>query len=61
MTYTLACADTGIKCPYVAQGETMDELWTDAGEHAKRIHSYTDEQLNDPELVRELKAAIKQK
>jgi predicted small metal-binding protein len=61
MTYTLACADTGISCPYVAKGETMDELMTDAGEHAKKVHSYTDEQLNDPELMKEFKAVIKQK
>ena len=60
MTYTLACSDTGIKCPYVARGKTMDELWTDAGQHAKSIHSYTDEQLNDPEMLKKLKAVIKQ-
>ena len=61
MTYTLACNDTGISCPYVAKGETMDELMTDAGQHAKSVHSYTDEQLNDPELLKQLKAVIKQK
>jgi len=60
MTYTLACSDTGISCPYVAKGETVDELMNNAGQHAKSVHSYTDEQLSDPELMTKLKAVIKQ-
>jgi hypothetical protein len=30
-----------------------------AGEHAKEVHSYTDEQLNDPKLGEAIKAVIK--
>ncbi|UCF07257.1 MAG: DUF1059 domain-containing protein [Thermoplasmata archaeon] len=61
MTYTLACSDTGMTgCPYVARGQTMEELMDDAGQHAKRVHSYTDEQLNDPELLKQLKLVIKE-
>lgn len=60
MAYTLACADTGIKCSYIARGGTMDELMDDAGQHAKSVHSYTDAQLSDPELLKQLKAVIKQ-
>jgi hypothetical protein len=30
MTYTLACKDTGTDCPYVARGETKEEMMDDA-------------------------------
>ncbi len=60
MAYTLACKDTGIQCSYVSRGETMDELMADAGKHGKNVHDYTDEQLNDPEMMKKIKAVIKQ-
>jgi len=59
MAYTLACKDTGVDCPYVAQGETMEELWKDASMHVKEKHGYTDEQLNDPKFKEEVEALIK--
>lgn len=61
MAYTLACKDIGTQCPYVARGETMDDIMVDVGQHGKKVHGYTDEQLNDPEMMRKIKAAIKQK
>ena len=60
MAYTLACRDLGADCPYVARGETIDKVVQDAMKHAKEVHSYTDEQLNDPKLIEETKAAIKE-
>ena len=60
MAYSLTCRDTGADCPYVARGETMEELLADAAKHAKEAHGYTDEQLNDPELIEKLKAVVKQ-
>jgi predicted small metal-binding protein len=60
MTMTLACKDTGMtQCPYVARAENVDDLMNDAGKHAKEVHGYTDEQLNDPEMVTTLKKKIK--
>lgn len=61
MAYTLACRDLGADCPYVAGGETIEEVLEDANKHAKEVHGYTDEQLNDPKLIEESKAAIKQR
>lgn len=29
MAYTLACRDLGADCPYVARGETIDEVIQD--------------------------------
>lgn len=59
MVYKLACKDTGIDCPFVAEGETMEEMMKAAGKHFKEKHGYTDEQLNDPEMQKMIKAAVK--
>ena len=60
MTKTLACKDTGMKeCPFVARGQTTEEVLMDVGKHGKEVHGYTDEQLNDPELITTLKKVIK--
>ncbi len=62
MGLTLACRDLDPKsnCPYVARGETMEEVMADGGKHAKEVHGYTDEQLNSPEFMEKAKAAVKQ-
>ncbi len=60
MAYTLACKDTGINCPYVSRGETIEEMWEDGVKHIKAAHGYTDEQLNDPKFKEEMKAYITQ-
>lgn len=60
MAYTLSCKDTGIDCPYVAKGETDEELWADAGRHAIDKHGYTDEQVSDPKFKEENKSFVKQ-
>ena len=60
MTYKLACKDVGVACPFVSEGKTMDEMMEVAVKHAKEEHGYTDEQLNDPEMQKEIKAAIKE-
>jgi len=59
LTYKLACKDTGVDCPFVAQGETMDEMMEVAVKHVKAEHGYTDEQINDPGMQKVIKAAIK--
>jgi len=59
MAYSFACQDVGVSCPFVAKGETIDEVMAQANKHAKEAHGYTDEQLNDPEFIKEVKAAIK--
>jgi len=59
MAYSFACQDIGVTCPFVAKGETVDEVIAKASKHAKEAHGYTDEQLNDPEMMKEVKAAIK--
>ena len=60
MGLKLACQDLGTACPFVARGETMEELTANAAKHAKEVHGYTDEQLNDPEMQEKIKAAIKE-
>ena len=39
MTKTLACKDTGMtECPYIARGQTIEEVLNDAGKHGKEVH-----------------------
>ena len=59
MAYSLACKDAGITCPFVAQGETEEEVLQAATKHVKEVHGYTDEQLNDPKFIEESKKLIK--
>ena len=60
MAYTFACKDVGVSCPFVTKGETIDEVLAEASKHAKEAHGYTDDQLNDPQFIKEVKAAIKE-
>jgi len=59
MGYSLACKDLGVDCNWTARGETKEELVTAAAKHAKEVHDYTDEQLNDPGLNEKIQALIK--
>jgi predicted small metal-binding protein len=58
---TLACGDidSSSNCPFVARAETEEALFTDTAKHAKDVHGYTDEQLNDPELHKKMRSLIK--
>jgi predicted small metal-binding protein len=60
VAYEFACRALGDDCPYVARGETIDEVVKDGVKHGKEVHGYTDEQLNDPEMMEKVKAAIKE-
>jgi len=59
MAYTLACRDSGVDCDFVARGETEKEVLAEGIEHVKKVHGYTDEQLKDPEFLKETKKIIK--
>ena len=60
MVYAIACKDAGITCPFVAQGETEEEVLQKSTKHVKEVHGYTDEQINDPKFMEEAKKLIKQ-
>ena len=59
MSYTLACKDAGIDCPFVARGETEKEVLQEGVKHVKAVHGYTDEQLSDPKFLEESKKLIR--
>lgn len=52
MALTLACRDVGVDCPYVARGETEEELMANILKHGKEVHGYTDEQLTEPQMIK---------
>lgn len=60
MALQFACRDVGVACDFIAKGETEEELLEQAAKHAKEVHGYTDEQLNDPEMMKKVKSAVKQ-
>ena len=44
----------------MARAETEEELMTQIAKHAKEVHDYTDEQLNDPAMIEKIKAIVKE-
>ena len=42
MAKTIACRDMGADCDFVARAETVEELFKNAGEHAKAVHGMTE-------------------
>ena len=60
MAYTLACRDAGVDCDHVARGETKEELMKNAAAHGKEVHGYTDEQLQDKEMMEKMNSLVKE-
>jgi len=60
MAFQFACQDVGVTCDFIAKGETEEELLEEVAKHGKEMHGYTDEQLNDPEMMEKVKSAVKQ-
>ncbi len=60
MGYKLACRDAGVDCSFIARGQTMEQLMAAGAKHAKEAHGFTDQQLNNPEMLAKIKAAVKQ-
>ncbi len=60
MAYSLACRDAGIDCSFVAEGDSIEQVLSDGGAHAKEVHEYTDAQLQDPELIAQLRAIVRE-
>ena len=61
MAYTLDCKDAGeSSCAFVAHGETKEEGFEQTAKHAKEVHRHTDEELNDPKLIEQMKAIMKE-
>ncbi|HEX8909928.1 MAG TPA: DUF1059 domain-containing protein [Anaeromyxobacteraceae bacterium] len=48
------CRDAGMKCDFVARGESKDEILRQAGEHAQKAHQMT----ISPELTKRVESLI---
>jgi predicted small metal-binding protein len=57
----IACSDVNptVSCPFVAQGENVEEATALLVEHAKAVHNYTDEQICDPKTMEAIEKAAK--
>lgn len=59
----LACKDFGIKCNYVAKGDTSKEVINNASEHVKRNHPKSwpkIEKMSEKEMEQKLIPKIKE-
>ncbi len=59
MAYQLACKDLGMDCKFINKSESIHKLLARVARHAKEAHGYTDAQLQDSEMVRQLLIAAK--
>jgi predicted small metal-binding protein len=59
MTCTFACRSLGLNCSHVAEGKSMEELMKKVAQHGKKVHGYTDAQLQDPALSRKVQTTLK--
>jgi len=59
MGYSIACKDAGVDCDWTDHEETKEELMAKLAAHAKSVHDYTDEQLADPEMAKQIESIIK--
>ena len=61
MAFELACKDLGMDtCDFAAKGENIEEFMAVAVTHGKEVHGYTDEQLNDPQMMEQIQAKIRE-
>jgi len=59
MVKKLACRDVGSNCDFVVRGESDDEVIAGMVKHGKVAHKLSDEEVNSPEMMNLVKAAIK--
>jgi len=48
------CSDAGMKCDFIARGDSKDEIVKQASEHAQQAHNMT----VTPELTRKMESLI---
>jgi len=53
---TLHCADAGFDCKAIVTAETMEEVLTQAAEHARTVHGT----VVTPEMAEQIKTLIKE-
>jgi predicted small metal-binding protein len=47
-------------CPWSGEANTKEDLFAKAAAHAKEVHGYTKEQLNDPKTMELMQTHIKE-
>ena len=47
MSYLLACKDMGIKCAFIAVGDTPQQAIQQFNRHLKKEHYFTENQFDD--------------
>ncbi|MCA1782548.1 MAG: DUF1059 domain-containing protein [Dermatophilaceae bacterium] len=58
MTKELRCRDVGFDCEAVVTADSEEQVLPQVAAHAKTVHGLTDEQLADPDLIRQVRGQI---
>ena len=59
MAYRLCCRDIGMDCDFTVTGTNTKEMIKKEGEHAMQKHSISDREINSPNMLKKIRAAIK--
>ena len=59
MAFAAACRDMGMDCDFVCRGETIEEAMAEAAQHGKEAHGFTDEQLQEPNMMERMRESMK--
>jgi predicted small metal-binding protein len=46
-------------CDFVCRGETIEEAMAEAAQHGKEAHGFTDEQLQEPNMMERMRESMK--
>lgn len=60
MSLSIACSDMGFAGEHAINGGSTEELIRQMQDHAKAKHGYTEEQVQQPEMIEIMRGAIRQ-
>jgi len=58
MARELRCRDVGPDCDAVVVAERDEDVLVQVADHAKQVHGMTDEEINDPAFVQQVREQI---
>ena len=53
-----SCRDMGLKCPFIAKGETVEEVTKAAMEHVRENHAEEFNLINSPAQIKDMEKAL---
>jgi predicted small metal-binding protein len=57
---TITCEAMGYSCGFGVSGESMDQIISGVRHHSLEFHDYSEDEVNDPQVIESWKGAIRQ-